>query len=410
MRGGWFFGNLNQDNGFDNFCVEPFHLSPIFDGHLISKFASFIDGRTDLANNLHIPRNITFGAITCVSKFAGSFFLWLSGSSVDTNRPRSKQSPPPIACDLHGLQFGSISQASNAMPVFFDGVANTTIRLWTREFGQLRSHPIVSVVAAFLPPFDHTSSRLLSMPSEMASEQLYEKQGPGPCRDSIHGCGTLSLPNINLIGDAVEPRTGIKFPAILDNQVFGQDSMEVLVGTGYRTMRVIKVKTLNVYAFGLYIHPHSVCKRLGHKYGRIPVGELKNCLDFYSDLLREDIHMTVRLVVNCNGLKINSVRDAFEKSLRARLQKMNPSTDYHCLSVFGSYFQRDIPLPPGTTIDFRRTTDGVFVTEISGKTIGAVQSRDLCRAFFDMYVGDLPVSNQAKEELAENVAGLIRCC
>lgn len=31
-------------------------------------------------------------------------------------------------------------------------------------------------------------------------------------------------------------------------------------------------------------------------------------------------------------------------------------------------------------------------------------------AFFDMYIGDLPVSLQAKEEVAENVAGLIRRC
>ncbi|RZR79816.1 hypothetical protein BHM03_00005662, partial [Ensete ventricosum] len=47
---------------------------------------------------------------------------------------------------------------------------------------------------------------------------------------------------------------------------------------------------------------------------------------------------------------------------------------------------------------------------VGGRQVGAVHSKDLCRAFFDMYIGDVPVSLQAKEEVAENVAGLIRRC
>ncbi|RWW90693.1 hypothetical protein BHE74_00000265 [Ensete ventricosum] len=107
--------------------------------------------------------------------------------------------------------------------------------------------------------------------------------------------------------------------------------LQVLVGIGSRSMRIIKLKSLKLYAFGL-------CK--------------------------EDINMTVRLVVNCNGLKVNTVREYCE----------------HCLCAVG------------------------------GRQVGAVHSKDLCRAFFDMYIGDVPVSLQAKEEVAENVAGLIRRC
>ncbi|CAA7400772.1 unnamed protein product [Spirodela intermedia] len=427
MRNSWFFlGNLNHDGGLvDIFPIEPSHLSQGFGGHLVSQFASFIDGSTNCPNSLHIPGTITLGAIKCVSKFAGTFFLWLSTGfnhnshqrlSGNSHGSRSRQSHSPVkhvtSCerDLLGLQFGSISQSSNGGPVFFASVATTTIRRLWKDIEQLRFHPMLSAAVALVPPFDHMSSKILALPPEIPAEQYHGRTDQAPCGNNFQGCGSLFLPNTNLMKDAIESRTGIKFPTILDNHVFGQDAMEVLVGTGYRTMRVIKIKTLNVYAFGLYVHPYSVCERLGPKYASIPVSELKNNLDFYNDLLREDIRMTVRLVVNCNGLKINTVRQAFEKSLRARLEKMNPSTDYHCLSVFGSYFKRDIPLPVGTTIDFRRTADGLFVTEISGKTIGAVHSRDLCRAFFDMYVGDLPVSAQAKEELAENVAGLIRRC
>ncbi|CAL1390070.1 unnamed protein product [Linum trigynum] len=109
-------------------------------------------------------------------------------------------------------------------------------------------------------------------------------------------------------------------------------------------------------------------------------------------------------------MKINTVRDAFEKSLRARLLKTNPSTDYSCLKAFGSLFTKDIPIPAGTTVDFRRTADGRLITEIEGNHIGAIQSKELCRAFFDMYIGDVPVSEQAKEDIGKNVASIIRKC
>uniref|UniRef100_A0A453PS48 Chalcone--flavanone isomerase n=1 Tax=Aegilops tauschii subsp. strangulata TaxID=200361 RepID=A0A453PS48_AEGTS len=158
------------------------------------------------------------------------------------------------------------------------------------------------------------------------------------------------------------------------------------------------------------IQPDSICNKLGSKYATVPVAELKDHPDFYEDLLRENIHMTVRLVVSYNGLSISAVRDAFEKSLGFRLQKMNPNTDYHCLKTFGSYFREDIRIPVGTKIDFRQTCDGQLITEVDGKQIGAVQSKDLCRAFFDMYIGDPPVSVETKQDIAQNVGGLIRRC
>jgi hypothetical protein len=88
--------------------------------------------------------------------------------------------------------------------------------------------------------------------------------------------------------------------------------------------------------------------------------------------------MRVRLVLHYNGLSIGAVRDVFEKSLGLRLQKMNPNTDYHCLKTFGSYFNEDIPIPAGTKIDFCQTSDGQLITEIDGRQIGAVKSKDLC--------------------------------
>ncbi|KAG5544611.1 hypothetical protein RHGRI_017143 [Rhododendron griersonianum] len=89
---------------------------------------------------------------------------------------------------------------------------------------------------------------------------------------------------------------------------------------------------------------------------------------------------------------------SFEKSLRARLLKTNPDTDFNCLATFGSLFAQDIPLHANV------------IFAVGGNRIGAVQSKELCTAFFDMYIGDVPVSEQAKEEIGRNVANIIRRC
>jgi len=126
------------------------------------------------------------------------------------------------------------------------------------------------------------------------------------------------------------------------------------------------------------MQPNSIREKLGPKYASVPTDKLMENPDFYGDLLRENLDMRVRLVINYNGLSVGAVRDVFEKSLGLRLQKMNPNTDYHCLKTFGSHFTEDIAIPAGTKIDFCQTSDGKLITEINGKQIGAVQSKDLC--------------------------------
>jgi hypothetical protein len=59
---------------------------------------------------------------------------------------------------------------------------------------------------------------------------------------------------------------------------------------------------------------------------------------------------------------------------------------------------------PDKNVDMER------LCAVDGKQIGAVQSKDLCRAFFDMYIGDPPVSVETKQDIAQNVGGLIRRC
>lgn len=430
MRNNWLFFIDLDGSSRDIFPIEPLVLHN-YGGNLFAQISSFVDNSIYQSRNLYAPGSLALReAFNCVSKLAGALLFWISSTSTsnltqdiassshgsETKSCASSTQVKHIISSRHNLAgFRFVrSKGKSAPPVCFDKISSFMMKLMSREAKRLQSYPLLSLAAALVPPLDNLSSEVLAVPLENTDVQVNGFMDQRPCEVENQRCCGPSFPDLIWTRHAVEPRTGIEFPMILDNILAGEKSSslssEVLVGTGSRTMKIIKIKSLKVYAFGFYVHPYSLCEKLGPKYASVSVDELNKRREFYEDLLREDINMAVRLVVNCNGMKINTVKDAFEKSLRARLVKVNPDTDYHCLRSFGSYFQQDIPIPAGTTIDFRQTADGQLITEIGGSQIGAVHSKDLCRAFFDMYIGDVPVSEQTKEEIGKNVANLIRRC
>lgn len=386
---------------------------------LLSHVGSVVENSLHPVRCILVPGGVALReAFSCIFKLAGAF-IWCSGASNFRSKlPKSHASKQGSSnssqLNLRGFKSCSRIPHEHLASLFCQKVSSFSIKHLFKRDEKFQSVPVLSLAAALIPPLDNLASSILGIPPGDAEVQMLDSVDQRPCNVERRGCVNHPLPDLNWVSHTIEPKTGIEFPGILDNILAKENqsslSSEVLVGTGSRTMTIIKIKTLKVYAFGFYVHPYSACQKLGPKYASVPVSELKERNDFYEDLLREDIGMTIRFVVNCNGMKINAVKDAFEKSLRARLVKTNPETDFKCIATFGSYFTNDIPLPAGTTIDFRRTADGQLITEIGGNHIGAVHSRDLCRAFFDMYIGEVPVSEQTKEEIGRNVASIIGRC
>ncbi|TKY57997.1 Fatty-acid-binding protein 2 [Spatholobus suberectus] len=425
MNNDWFWlPSLYSDPDISTY-LEPF----VFRNSLRSHFLhSLVDG----SRSFYVPGSLALeDAFGHVSKFAGALLLWLSrasSSNVARNLARSlRASPPPrFGIGSSGAQVKTVSNVrvfgfpfrsrrKSCAPARLGRISSLAMRMIWREAKRFRSSfPVLSLAAAMVPPFQNLSSNVLAGPLQNPDVQMYGAIDQMPKEVECQGSPFLSFLELNQAKPVVEPKTGIEFPLVLDNIFTGEKNYgfnsEVLVGTGSRTMTIVKIKSLKVYAFGFYVHPYSLCEKLGPKYASISADELNNRHDFYKDLLREDINMTVRLVVNCRGMKINSVKDAFEKSLRARLVKTNPSTDFNCLRTFGSYFTENISIPLGTVIEFKRTVDGRLITKISGNQIGSVHSKDLCRAFFDMYIGDVPVCEQTKKEIGMNIANIIRRC
>ncbi|PIN21594.1 Chalcone isomerase [Handroanthus impetiginosus] len=367
-------------------------------------------------------------AVNNMSRFVGALGIcFASGSNSNINRKlRGNHFGSRSNFSNHSTQVKHISSVRHAVPGFcwksehrtgpvnpvvFAKISSVALKQMCREAERLQSHPLISIAAALVQPFCNVISNVLALPLESSSVEAercmdQRSQGCGPCSELYLQSSALA--------NTMELRTGVEFPSILDDIMSGERNSrfipEVLVGTGSRSVTIFRIKTLSVYAFGFYVDPYDVCEKLGSKYAYILDNELNKRQDFYQDLLREDINMTIRLVVNCNGIKINTVKDAFENSLRGRVEKTNPDADLSCIETFGSMFSQDMPINMGTTINFRRTADGDLITEVDGNHIGAVQSKDLCRAFFDMYIGDLPVCEQTKEEIGKNVLNIIKMC
>jgi hypothetical protein len=55
---------------------------------------------------------------------------------------------------------------------------------------------------------------------------------------------------------------------------------------GFKGVKVMRVKNLDLYAFGLYLQPNTISEKLGPKYASVPTINLKDNPDFYDDLLR----------------------------------------------------------------------------------------------------------------------------
>ena len=64
----------------------------------------------------------------------------------------------------------------------------------------------------------------------------------------------------------------------------------------------------------------------------------------------------------------------------------------------------------GTVLTFTRDHEGNLAARADAHELVSVQSRPLCAAIFDLYIGEQPVSKKAKVGAAACLRGLRRTC
>ena len=200
-----------------------------------------------------------------------------------------------------------------------------------------------------------------------------------------------------------EPRSGLRFPVSLIPP--GGTTPHRITGTAIRQRTIFRVM---IYAFGLYVDPDGARTVLA-PFAGVPAATLARDAAFYRRLLDLDVALTLRLVLT-RPVEGPVLAPAFADAVQPRLARMVTDTtragEVAALARFRAYFDVDA-VALGTEIVFSCGPAGRLATSVGGDVRPPIDSRALCRALFDVYLGEPPVSRDAKTRLIAEFPGLL---
>ena len=218
------------------------------------------------------------------------------------------------------------------------------------------------------------------------------------------------------VQDVIEPRTEVAFAS---HAVFSGSKKELqLLGTGVRTKTMFAVK---VYALGVYVEPLAASKALA-KWQGIKPKKLRQDDNFFAALLAGKFSKTLRWVF-VRDVDGEAIAEAFEDQLEPRLKKMAKvahataknekqvavakvaqKNAQNGLMALKGYFTEE--LEEGQEILFVWHPDGSLIILSNGKILGTITSGVLAHALFDTTLGEDPVSESAKENMADGLPAI----
>ena len=197
--------------------------------------------------------------------------------------------------------------------------------------------------------------------------------------------------------ELIEPESGTPFPASLVPS--GASTEQQLAGTALRAVPVLFF-SVPVYAFGLYVDADGARTSLSGFANGSP-DELAGDERFYRRLLDLEFAMTLRLVmVRDVATSGEEMASAFDRSLRPRIAPYGADEPgaYRALDRFRDFFDMH-EIETGAEFIFACTAGGRMTTAIDGEERPPIESRALCRALFDVYLGAEPISEEGKKSV-----------
>ncbi|KAJ8466876.1 hypothetical protein OPV22_029428 [Ensete ventricosum] len=217
----------------------------------------------------------------------------------------------------------------------------------------------------------------------------------------------------------VEPRSGTKFPSVVDDgrrllgvgpprgttlrpqsanlrrqppsnrpTLHGAETCvasPTTLNSGTRETISWGPNDFDAYAFGVYADESDV-KRLRKKYGTFSVSELK---------------------VN-HRLSIGDLRDTFQKIVGNELQKNGGSNNKELLQRFTSIFRDEHMLLGNSIFDLSREHGYILRIRINGKEMGKIESNLICKPLLDLYVGKNAYDKQALQDIQSTLASILK--
>ncbi|KAK9909647.1 hypothetical protein WJX75_005569 [Coccomyxa subellipsoidea] len=212
---------------------------------------------------------------------------------------------------------------------------------------------------------------------------------------------SISSSGIGLV-PKLEKRTGTDFPETFCH--ISRKDCPALIGTGARSKRLAGIKNIDVYAMGFYIDTGAAKGELGRDFDCLPPGSLEHNQALAERLmLSNNIEKNIRIVVTSS--MVNQAR--FSKGLRESLEpRVKQTGDLAALDEFEGLFN-GAQFYKGLEMSFSNTKEGSLALRIGNKEVGQVDSPGFTRAFFDLYLGTDPVSQDGKASIAKGLAAVI---
>ena len=203
-----------------------------------------------------------------------------------------------------------------------------------------------------------------------------------------------------------EPSTEVLFP--IELQV-DKGTRHQLAGMGVRVKKKFFMK-FKVYAMGFYIDETTALESLRKAAGDLSVKKLEGNRAFRDALLKDGFGRSIRLVM-VRDVDADDMAEAFEDSLWPRMEttveasKEETATEppaellaaKAALATFRGFFEKEAE--EDQVLDFTWTAGGKLQATMDGKRFPVVENLHLCQALFDVYLGDDPISDQAKTNI-----------
>ncbi len=201
---------------------------------------------------------------------------------------------------------------------------------------------------------------------------------------------------------AIEPRSGISFPTSLTPP--GSTAALRFVGAAVRARTIFHVQ---IYAYGLYVDAPRARDAFA-SFAGVPAPRLARDERFFQRLLDLDVAMALRIVM-ARDVSGSAIADAFDSALRPRVADAsggNAAEGARALAQFRGYFDLR-QVAKGAEIVLSCDPAGRLETRVNGAVRPPIESRALCRALFDIYLGPKPISADGKSRLVVGFADLL---
>lgn len=93
------------------------------------------------------------------------------------------------------------------------------------------------------------SSDVIAVPLENNELQVHGCMNQKPCEVACRGNAGLTFPDLNWTRHAIEPKTGIEFPMILDNILSGENNSSLSSEVNVYLIIALKYSSKCLYAF-----------------------------------------------------------------------------------------------------------------------------------------------------------------